>query len=91
MKRYNSLLAITFTTAFFLGTGICLCEAQEANKQGSALGELKLQGKYIERLVLWRKDGHTERFDQPADTIKLRLLFNKSLFRFLKYCLWSQS
>lgn len=71
MKSYDSLLAITFTTAFFLGTGICLCEAQEADKQGSALGELKLQGKYIERLVLRRKDGRTERFDRPAETIKL--------------------
>jgi len=52
MKSYDSLLAITFTTAFFLGTGTCLCEAQEANKQNSAVGELKLEGKYIERLVL---------------------------------------
>jgi len=71
MKSYNILLAITFTTAFFLGTGVCLCDAQEADRQGSALGELKLQGKYIERLVLRRKDGRTERFDRPAETIKL--------------------
>jgi len=71
MKSYDSLLAITFTTAFFLGIGVCLCDAQEDDRQGSALGELKLQGKYIERLVLRRKDGHTERFDQPAETIKL--------------------
>jgi len=52
MKSYDILLAITFTTAFFLGTGVCLCQAQEANKQNSAVGELILEGKYIERLVL---------------------------------------
>jgi len=73
MKSYDSLLAITFTTAFFLGTGTCLCEAQEANKQNSAVGELKLEGKYIERLVLRWKDGRTERLDQPAETIKLQV------------------
>jgi len=52
----------------FLSVGISLSWAQE---QDSALGELKLEGKYIERLVLQRKDGHTERFDQPDETIKL--------------------
>jgi len=59
------------TILLFLGIGVCLCDAQEADKQSSALGEIKLQGKYIERLVLRRKDGHIERFDQPAETIKL--------------------
>ena len=67
--RFTGLFIITIL--LFLGTGICLCEAQEADKQGSALGELKLEGKYIERLVLRRKNGHTERFNQPAETIKL--------------------
>lgn len=67
--RFIGLFIITIL--LFLGTGICLCEAQETNKQGSASGELKLEGKYIERLVLQRKNGRTERFDQPAETIKL--------------------
>jgi hypothetical protein len=53
------------------GMGICLSEAQEADRQSSALGELKLEGKHIERLVLRRMDGHIERFDRPAETIKL--------------------
>lgn len=66
--RFMSLL---IAILLFLGIGICLCEAQEADKQSSALGELKLEGKYIERLVLRRKDGHIERFEQPAETIKL--------------------
>jgi hypothetical protein len=55
----------------FLGTGICPCQAQETDRQNSALGELKLQGNYIDRLVLRRKDGRTERFNRPEETIKL--------------------
>ena len=35
------------------------------------MGELKLEGKYIERLVLGRRNGHTQRLDHPAETIKL--------------------
>ena len=64
-------VSLFITTLFFLGIGICLCQAQEANKQNSALGELKLEGKYIDLLVLRRKDGRTERFNQPEETIKL--------------------
>ncbi len=67
--RFIGLLNIIIL--LFLGTGICLCDAQEADKQGSALSELKLEGKYIDRLVLWRKDGRTERFNRPEETIKL--------------------
>lgn len=51
--------------------GICLCQAQEANKQNSAVGELKLEGKYIERLVLQSRDGKRERFDKPGESITL--------------------
>ncbi|MBA7674803.1 hypothetical protein ES703_83028 [subsurface metagenome] len=61
-------VSLFITILLFLGTGVRLCDAQEANRQGSALGELKLQGKYIERLVLRRKDGRTEKFDRPAET-----------------------
>lgn len=52
----------------FLATGTSLCMAQG---QRSVLGELKLEGKHVERLVLQRKDGQTERFDQPGETFKL--------------------
>lgn len=38
---------------------------------GQELGELRLEGKHIERLVLRRKDGHTEQFIRPAKTIQL--------------------
>lgn len=66
--RFASLL---ITILLFLGIGVCLCEAQEANKQNSALGELKLQGKYINYLVLQRKDGHSEKFNRPTETIEM--------------------
>lgn len=52
----------------FFAIGTCLCKAQD---QRSTLGELKLEGEHVERLVLQRKDGHTERFDKPGETIKL--------------------
>jgi len=54
----------------FLAIGTCLCKAQD---QRSTLGELKLEGEHVERLVLQRKDGHTERFDRPGEIIKLPL------------------
>jgi hypothetical protein len=59
------------TILLFWGIEVCLCQAQEADRQGSALGELRFEGKYIEGLVLRRKDGSTERFDQPDETIRL--------------------
>ncbi len=61
--RFFSLF---ITILLFLGIGVCLCETQAAGEQNSALGELKLEGKYIERLVLRRKDGRPERFDRPT-------------------------
>ena len=64
-------VSLFITTLFFWGIEVCFCEAQETDSQDSAFGELKLQGKYIKRLVLRRKDGRTERFDRPAETIKL--------------------
>ncbi|NQT04322.1 MAG: hypothetical protein HQ580_20015 [Planctomycetes bacterium] len=35
------------------------------------MGELKIEGKYIERLVLRPKNGRTQRLEHPAETIKL--------------------
>jgi len=52
-------------------TEVCPSQAQEANNQASTMGELKLEGKYIERLVLQRRNGRTQRLDHPAETIKL--------------------
>jgi len=81
-------VGLFITILLFLGTGIYLCQAQETDRPNSALGELKLEGKYIERLVLRRKDGHTERFDQPAATIKLPVGEYRLLEAHLKHGYW---
>ena len=70
-KAISRRFLTVITTLFFLGIGICLCQAQEADKQDSTLGELKLQGKCIERLVLRHKNGRTETFNWLEETIKL--------------------
>jgi hypothetical protein len=44
-----------------------------AQEQEQALGVLKIQGEYVERLVLRREDGRTERFDKPGASIELPL------------------
>ncbi len=64
-------IGLCITILLFLGTGVYLCQAQETDRPNSALGELKLEGKYIDLLVLRRKDGRTERFNRPEETIKL--------------------
>jgi hypothetical protein len=64
VKLVGSFIAILL----FLTIGTYFCRAQD---QRSAIGELKLEGEHVERLVLQRKDGHTERFDQPGETFKL--------------------
>jgi len=46
-------------------------ETPTSSQHGTNLGELKVQGKYIERLVLSQKDGSTKKFDKPGETIKL--------------------
>ena len=51
-----------------LNTGICLSQVQE---EGPATGELKLEGKHIQKLVFQYKDRKTETFDNPGESIKL--------------------
>ena len=84
----SKLGSLFLSIVIFLNAGISLCDAQEADKQGLALGELKLEGKYIERLVLRRKDGHTERFGRPAATIKLPVGEYRLLEAHLKHGYW---
>ncbi len=67
VKLVGSFIAILL----FLAIETCLCKAQEANKQDSATGELKLEGKYIERLVLKQMNGPIKSIDHPAETTKL--------------------
>lgn len=53
-------------------TGIRLCSAQQTNKKDSITGELKLEGKSINRLILQRQDNNDrEEFRRPEQTIKL--------------------
>jgi len=60
-------LIIPFVIAsVFWNSGVSFCLAGQ-----QALGELKLEGEHVERLVLQRKDGHTERFDQPGEVVEL--------------------
>ena len=64
VKLVGSFIAILL----FLAIGTCPCKAQD---ESTVLGELKLEGKHIERLVLRRNDGHAETFNNPEETIRL--------------------
>ena len=66
------LVNLLITIPLLWITGVCLCQAQEANNQASMMGELKIEGKYIERLVLRREDNNErEEFRRPEQIIKL--------------------
>jgi len=64
VKLVGTFIAILL----FLAIGTCLCKAQD---QKSTLGELKLESEHVERFILWRKDGHIERFNQPGEVVEL--------------------
>ena len=69
VRDLKFVLIISFVIAsVFWNSGASCCLARE-----KASGELKLEGEHVERLVLRRKDGHTERFDQPGEVIELRV------------------
>jgi len=60
-----------------MSVGLWLCGTQRvpgqepAREQELAQGELKIEGKSIKQLVLESKDGERQRFDQPAESVKL--------------------
>ena len=65
--KFGFIISFVIASVFWSKeASLCLAQGQE-----KALGELKLEGEHVERLVLRRKDGHTERFDQPGETVKL--------------------
>lgn len=67
-KLVNLLIAITLPWM----TAVCLCQAQETNKQDQTTGEIKLEGKSILRLTLQRQDNkEREEFRRPEQIIKL--------------------
>ncbi|UCE46636.1 MAG: hypothetical protein JSW47_13560 [Phycisphaerales bacterium] len=51
-----------------LGAGMCLAKSQD---EKHALGELRLEGKYVEYLALRRDDGQKQSFNKPQETVKL--------------------
>lgn len=55
----------------FASTVIVLGTGSWGQEQDSAVGELKLEGKHVERLVLSQKNGSRKKFDKPGETIKL--------------------
>ena len=70
MLAADLVAAIILNLGFWPGS-LCAKETPTPSQHGTNLGELKVQGKYIERLVLRQKDGGTKKFDKPGETIKL--------------------
>ncbi|UCE99867.1 MAG: hypothetical protein JSV82_02040 [Planctomycetota bacterium] len=70
-SKFSSFSLFIITILLFAGTGVYLCEAQEAMEQNSAVGEIKLQGENIDYVVLIRKNGHKETISRPTGTVKL--------------------
>jgi len=63
--KFGSMIPFVFASVFCnFGASNCLAGDQ-------ALGELKLEGEYVEHFVLSRKDGYTETFNNPEKTIRL--------------------
>ena len=58
----HKLFALCVIALIFRITGISYSEE---------FGTIRLEGEHIERLVLHRKDGPTQRFDHPGTTIRL--------------------
>ena len=66
--RFVSLLDLV---VFCLGAAVGLCDAQESSTKDPPLGVLKLEGKHLDYLELHARDGHTERFTRPEETVEL--------------------
>jgi hypothetical protein len=63
------VLNVLITLLLLGSAGTCLCQARQYNNQAS--GEIKLEGEYVERLVLRLQNGRTVRLDRPDETIRL--------------------
>ena len=68
--RFTFLCLLTAAISAW-GIGVVFCQAGQAEGQDVARGTIKLEGKCVERLVLWQEDGPTKRLDQPGETIEL--------------------
>lgn len=58
---------VTAALLLLLGSGILRAESRSE----APLGELRIEGEYIERLLLRRNDGHSEVFADPTGTVRL--------------------
>jgi hypothetical protein len=56
---------------FLMITILLPMSASGTSTQKQALGELKIEGKHIERIILRQKDGSSKWFDKPGRTIEL--------------------
>ncbi len=65
--KFRSASSLAAVLVLF-GSGVWLCKAQDGKP---AMGELRLEGEYIERLALRRNDGHTEILNNPDETVEL--------------------
>ncbi len=64
----SRFVSLFLSIVILLSAWVPLIRAQEQNP---AMGELKLEGKYIDRLVLQHKDGNREQLNRPEETVKL--------------------
>ena len=69
--RVADLVAVIILNFGFGPGSLCAKETPIPSERGTNVGELKVQGKYIERLVLRQKSGGTKKFDKPGETIRL--------------------
>lgn len=65
--KFSVIILFVLISVFWSKEASC-CFAQE---QKITLGEFKIEGEHIEMLALLRRDGHTEQFNEPYETIKL--------------------
>jgi hypothetical protein len=69
--RFTAEAALALCALCFAANTLFGQEASEEKEQKSVQGELKIEGKFIKQLVLESKDGERQRFDQPAESVKL--------------------
>jgi len=65
------LVAVIILNLGFGPDSLCAKDTPPSPDRGQKLGELDLQGRCIERLVLRQKNGGTKNFEKPGETIRL--------------------
>ncbi|MHC4457110.1 MAG: hypothetical protein ACYS0I_08455 [Planctomycetota bacterium] len=71
LGKFVAIAGITlFSVSYLLTNSTFGNEYPEAPTQNPALGELKIVGKYIERLVLYGDDKRFKQFNQPPESVR---------------------